>query len=548
MTETFDVPLTTAPIMTRLNTRTILDLDPGLGRTMGAAFDDAMVHNPVQAVNRMISQNIYGGYTEGHTGVGSDLAPIRPSRLDAQTQNQARTEFFQRMESNPNWLNKQSAEQLIKDSGFTTAQIKISSGGANSFALESVIRGKVAERERELILQRGSEGRMMPILAAGLGASILDPINIAASFIPVVGQEKYAALLRGTSSTGARFATRAGVGVIEGAVGAVIVEPLSLMAARQDLLHYGIEDSMMNVLFGSAIGGGMHTGIGYIGDKIRLRNGLSLDPEPRGATAQALNEVDPVLRQKAMESAIMAAVRDRGLVVDELIDGIHGPLNVGEKFELPKALQFDLDDTGAVIPRKAGDLEKAFDEILAAADTPVAVRRIIEASDTAQEAVQTLSRLAERQDILSKQNIEDVKKILGSGATKGDIEIFSKAVTGQFQEFADEIRGIASRQPAGVEFDLKNYSEIFESPNNLNTFSEARLAEVNEIRERVPTDMDDVFVETQIKDSEAIIKEFEQATGIEDAAFRAESEKIKKLSQEQGRMTNNLLNCMLGAG
>ena len=55
----------------------------------------------------------------------------------------------------------------------------------------------------------------------------------------------------------------------------------------------------------------MHMGIGYMGDRIRLRNGLALDPEPHGPTARAVNELDPQLRNKAMETALLATIRDR---------------------------------------------------------------------------------------------------------------------------------------------------------------------------------------------------------------------------------------------
>jgi hypothetical protein len=91
---------------------------------------------------------------------------------------------------------------------------------------------------------------------------MLDPINIAASFIPVFGQARFAALAARTSLRTARL-TR---GVVEGAVGAAVVEPLVYSAAKRVQADYGAVDSLLNITFGSILGGGLHVGVGKLRD------------------------------------------------------------------------------------------------------------------------------------------------------------------------------------------------------------------------------------------------------------------------------------------
>lgn len=87
-------------------------------------------------------------------------------------------------------------------------------------------------------------------------AGIIDPINVASSFIPVVGQARFARLASTLGKGGARLAT----GFIEGAAGAALLEP-AIFALNDDLgLNYGFEDSLTNIGFGGALGGALHFG------------------------------------------------------------------------------------------------------------------------------------------------------------------------------------------------------------------------------------------------------------------------------------------------
>jgi len=138
--------------------------------------------------------------------------------------------------------------------------------------VDIMVSEKQEERARQSIIQRGPEGSWNPFrsgfyvgatkFATGLGVSMLDPINIGASFIPVVGQARFAALAARTSLRTARLAR----GTIEGAVGATLVEPIVYSAAQRVQADYDLRDSFMNITFGSILGGGLHVGVGKIRD------------------------------------------------------------------------------------------------------------------------------------------------------------------------------------------------------------------------------------------------------------------------------------------
>ena len=140
---------------------------------------------------------------------------------------------------------------------------------------------KKKERERQSIMERGPKGSWNPLsggfyvgaakLAVGIGTSFLDPINIGASFIPIYGQARFARSIAKAKGMGEKSAkafrrTRLKRGVIEGAGGALLIEPLVYGVAQRIQADYDIYDSFLNVAFGSVIGGGLHVGAGKLKD------------------------------------------------------------------------------------------------------------------------------------------------------------------------------------------------------------------------------------------------------------------------------------------
>ena len=147
--------------------------------------------------------------------------------------------------------------------------------------VDIMVAKKKKERERQSIMMRGPEGSWNPLdggfyvgaakLAVGIGTSFLDPINIGVSFIPVYGQLRFARAIAkaksmGVKSTKAFRNTRLKRGIVEGGVGATLIEPLIYGVAQRVQADYDIYDSFLNVAFGTVIGGGLHVGAGKLRD------------------------------------------------------------------------------------------------------------------------------------------------------------------------------------------------------------------------------------------------------------------------------------------
>jgi hypothetical protein len=138
--------------------------------------------------------------------------------------------------------------------------------------VDIMVREKNEEKARQSIMARGPKGSWNPFsggfyvgaakFGTGLATSFLDPINIAASFIPVYGQARFAKKVAQVGFTRAR-ATR---GAVEGAVGATLVEPIVYGVAKSLQSDYDLYDSFLNVTFGTVLGSGLHVGAGKLKD------------------------------------------------------------------------------------------------------------------------------------------------------------------------------------------------------------------------------------------------------------------------------------------
>ena len=184
--------------------------------------------------------------------------------------------------------------------------------------VDIMVEEKKDERSRQSIIERGPKGFGVGALkfATGLGVSLFDPINIAASFIPVFGQARFAGLVARQGFTRARLAK----GVTEGAVGAAIVEPIVYGVAKEVQADYGLADSLLNITFGTILGGGLHVGAGKLKDlrtaskfKQRVKEANTLDQElnlykeyypENGKIMRDLEVTNPKTRRLLLEKSL----------------------------------------------------------------------------------------------------------------------------------------------------------------------------------------------------------------------------------------------------
>jgi hypothetical protein len=147
--------------------------------------------------------------------------------------------------------------------------------------LEIMIRQAQARRDREATIERGPDGFIPSALQVGTSFLVgaVDPINVASAFIPIMGEIRYGKLLAGAGeSLGARLAVRAGVGAAQGVVGQAALEPLDWWAHTQQGRDFGMANVLENLMFGAALGGGLHAGGGFISDAYRGAKGRAMYP------------------------------------------------------------------------------------------------------------------------------------------------------------------------------------------------------------------------------------------------------------------------------
>lgn len=163
---------------------------------------------------------------------------------------------------------------------------------------------KREELQRQDVFRRAQGGGLewTARIGVGLAASLLDPLNIASAFIPVVGPARYAKWLAGAAGPGGRAGIRAGVGAAEGAVGAALIEPIVIGQMSAEQSDYTMADSLLNVAFGTVLGGGLHAGFGAIGDSIK------------GGFARQVEDLPPDAKEASLRSALAAL--DEGRPVD----------------------------------------------------------------------------------------------------------------------------------------------------------------------------------------------------------------------------------------
>ncbi len=209
--------------------------------------------------------------------------------------------------------------------------------GETEDGLSLRIQWKQDELKRQSIMANhdGGIGTTAAMFGVGLGISFGDPLNILSGFIPVIGAAKYAKMLQQAGGPLGRLGVRTQVGAAEGLVGAAVIEPLVLAGASTREADYGIYDSVANLVFGTALGGGLHGLGGALLDTVQGRQFIAemdaLPPEARGevlsagiaAVADGRKPIvmEPLLRSK-LDSGVSSAalVRDTTPIITRGID------------------------------------------------------------------------------------------------------------------------------------------------------------------------------------------------------------------------------------
>lgn len=194
----------------------------------------------------------------------------------------------------------------------------------DEYTTESAANFRYNEKRQELFRRQvlsTAEGWGKKALGFGvsLGAMFTDPVNVAAAFIPVVGEGRAVTILGRVINT-SRFAklamlAKAGqpivtrtlarglIGAIDASVGNSLIEAGVYPLARAQQMDYDMHDASVGIMMGAALGSVLHIGSGFMGD---ILGKMKFSSETRQATLRAaiadvLEGRDPKSAAKIME-------------------------------------------------------------------------------------------------------------------------------------------------------------------------------------------------------------------------------------------------------
>jgi hypothetical protein len=263
--------------MTIFSTPRLQRADMG-AHEFGAGAGESLGATAAEAVEEMPSQQLFGiRELQAASGDREDLTdPI--ARLQA-------GEDLNEVVSGPKLLPPQvgiiEARARVKDAGLDKVLNLPEMPTMSEPSLDIMIERARHRQERAATIARGPQGVVPTALGVGTSFVVgaLDPVNLAAAFIPVVGELRYAKMLESAGESAiARAGVRAGVGAASGAVGMAAIEPIAAYAKTQEGQDYTMVHALRSVIFGAALGGILHPAGGAISDVLRTRGERPLYP------------------------------------------------------------------------------------------------------------------------------------------------------------------------------------------------------------------------------------------------------------------------------
>jgi hypothetical protein len=265
-------------------TQTLEDLGVGVSDVVGSVAEQAWIYSPTSSLTRLNELSAATNETVMVEEIGEPVGPMADLGV-----NFAPQPDFVFKDRRRKGITKEEADKKISEAG---VDLKIGPEGIPDGALDIMIARKREEVKRQAIISSAPAGFWSGAaqIGVGLAVSIADPLNVASAFIPIMGPARYTGLIANATSGVARAGIRAKVGAASGLVGAAVVEPLVLSAATQEQAEYGLYDSFLNLTFGAVLGGGLHTGLGAIGDVISRSSASSQQDMLSAAVAQAMRD------------------------------------------------------------------------------------------------------------------------------------------------------------------------------------------------------------------------------------------------------------------
>ena len=164
-------------------------------------------------------------------------------------------------------MKKQSKAEIESDAKAEGVQLEnIPNDGMYLAQSKLLIDRKKEMKAREATIQASGLGAVGQF-SAGMVGGIVDPLNLAVSFIPVGGEAYWAAKIGAAGSLAERVAIRAASGAAAGAVGAAALEPIQAATGYDLGDEYSAANSLHNIGFGAGLGSLFHVALGPMKEK-----------------------------------------------------------------------------------------------------------------------------------------------------------------------------------------------------------------------------------------------------------------------------------------
>lgn len=247
----------------------ISEFHSGMSESLGAAASEALSDLPTRQLYGLLSKPITDdNFAPSQTDALGNIVPNGPGIAEEAKPATAPVDII-------------DANDRVKKAGLAPFLKLPDQPDIPPAQLEIMMTRAQQRRERDATMERGPQGFVPSALSVGTSFLVgaVDPVNVAAAFIPVMGEMRYGKMLADAGESAAsRFAVRASVGAAQGAVGQAALEPLDWWQHTQDGRDFGMADVLHNVMFGAALGGALHSGGGMVSDIIRRRQGRALYP------------------------------------------------------------------------------------------------------------------------------------------------------------------------------------------------------------------------------------------------------------------------------
>lgn len=227
--------------------------------------------------------------------------------------------FVQRAAPATDVLDAAAAKERIKGAGLD-GHLSVPETGMRQGVLDILIDRKHRELRRAEARAAAPGSYAWAGVPLEILGGIADPLNVASSFIPVVGEARWASMLAKTAGRPmARAAGRVALGAADAAVGAAAIEPLTQAFQSSEQADYGLMDSLLNVTFGTALGGGLHVVSGAVGDALARRaTAKPGTPPPPRTASEMVSELPPEVRESLHRTAMAQVAEGRPVEIDAM--------------------------------------------------------------------------------------------------------------------------------------------------------------------------------------------------------------------------------------